>query len=345
MSVLLLRLTFLIILAGAFGCTRSLSVGALPPTSECVAVFPLEVRYDSNSTTELLSEYLALDLFRKGAKGVIGPLDVAKLFREANDPLPPIIDPYWAKVIGKKLKVDAVIFGSLSRIPMFWEGQQGREETNLNVDVYLLELSSGAVRWTYGKKTVVDSENLIPEMSRLSDEMTDEILSERKNTGSFGKMNCWKEPLHVALAESSVSVKPAPTPVPLTVAQKQISESLRSPAGLVLGANMFEERVQRLTKTAVALLRDVAAVLKAEGAPPAIRIDAHLDATEDIGEDLRLSKLRAESIKTYLVSFGVDGSRILAEGHGGTNPIVPNLNPSSRKKNRRVIITALDKVP
>ena len=52
----------------------------------------------------------------------------------------------------------------------------------------------------------------------------------------------------------------------------------------------------------------------------------------------KLSKARAEAVKTYLVNKGVDSSRIAATEYGSTHPIASNKTIAGRKQNRRVEI-------
>ncbi|HVW94885.1 MAG TPA: DUF6089 family protein [Mucilaginibacter sp.] len=64
--------------------------------------------------------------------------------------------------------------------------------------------------------------------------------------------------------------------------------------------------------------------------------------TDNVGSDdanLRLSKERAESVKAYLVSKGVNPSRIEATGYGETQPIASNKTAKGRQMNRRVEFT------
>lgn len=64
--------------------------------------------------------------------------------------------------------------------------------------------------------------------------------------------------------------------------------------------------------------------------------------TDNVGSDeanMRLSKDRAESIKSYLVSKGANASRIEATGYGETQPIATNKTAAGRQKNRRVEFT------
>jgi len=64
--------------------------------------------------------------------------------------------------------------------------------------------------------------------------------------------------------------------------------------------------------------------------------------TDNVGSDdanMKLSKDRTESIKSYLVSKGANPSRIEATGYGETQPIASNKTAAGRQKNRRVEFT------
>jgi len=63
--------------------------------------------------------------------------------------------------------------------------------------------------------------------------------------------------------------------------------------------------------------------------------------TDSIGSDsynLGLSERRAESVRDFLVSRGIDGSRIYTRGFGESNPIASNDTEDGRAQNRRVEI-------
>ncbi|KAG1537518.1 hypothetical protein G6F50_014850 [Rhizopus delemar] len=63
--------------------------------------------------------------------------------------------------------------------------------------------------------------------------------------------------------------------------------------------------------------------------------------TDSIGTDAysqKLSERRAASVKTYLVSKGIDPNRIYTEGKGESNPIASNKTKEGRAQNRRVEI-------
>lgn len=54
---------------------------------------------------------------------------------------------------------------------------------------------------------------------------------------------------------------------------------------------------------------------------------------------MRLSKDRAEAIKSYLVAQGANASRIEATGYGKDQPIATNATAEGRQQNRRVEFT------
>jgi OOP family OmpA-OmpF porin len=64
--------------------------------------------------------------------------------------------------------------------------------------------------------------------------------------------------------------------------------------------------------------------------------------TDSIGTEAynqRLSERRAQSVKDYLVSRGVDSGLITTRGMGESHPIATNDTPAGRAQNRRVDVT------
>jgi OOP family OmpA-OmpF porin len=63
--------------------------------------------------------------------------------------------------------------------------------------------------------------------------------------------------------------------------------------------------------------------------------------TDNVGSDVYNQKLavkRAESVKAYLVSKGIEKNRIYTEGKGEKQPVADNKTTEGRTKNRRVEI-------
>jgi len=67
-----------------------------------------------------------------------------------------------------------------------------------------------------------------------------------------------------------------------------------------------------------------------------LSIEGHTDTRGNNEYNLELSRLRAEAVKTHLVSGGISTDRISAVGYGETRPIASNDTPEGRLKNRRV---------
>jgi outer membrane protein OmpA-like peptidoglycan-associated protein len=67
-----------------------------------------------------------------------------------------------------------------------------------------------------------------------------------------------------------------------------------------------------------------------------LRVEGHTDDKGEAAYNLKLSQNRADAVKSYLLSKGIDASRIESSGLGKTNPSVPNTSDSNRQLNRRV---------
>jgi outer membrane protein OmpA-like peptidoglycan-associated protein len=67
-----------------------------------------------------------------------------------------------------------------------------------------------------------------------------------------------------------------------------------------------------------------------------VEIDGYTDSTGSLEFNERLSQQRAESVRSYLGSQGVNSSTITTQGFGPNNPIASNETASGRQQNRRV---------
>jgi len=70
-----------------------------------------------------------------------------------------------------------------------------------------------------------------------------------------------------------------------------------------------------------------------------LKLAGHTDNVGSDAANMRLSKERAESVKSYLVDKGANASRIEATGYGETQPIASNKTAKGRQQNRRVEFT------
>lgn len=72
-----------------------------------------------------------------------------------------------------------------------------------------------------------------------------------------------------------------------------------------------------------------------------IRINGHTDNVGTEADNLKLSDSRANSVRTYLIEQGIDGSRITTKGFGESKPIDSNNTETGRANNRRTEIEIL----
>ncbi len=64
----------------------------------------------------------------------------------------------------------------------------------------------------------------------------------------------------------------------------------------------------------------------------------HTDSRGKSDYNQKLSIKRADAVKSYLASKGIEGSRIYTEGKGSAQPVADNKTDAGRAKNRRVEI-------
>lgn len=67
-----------------------------------------------------------------------------------------------------------------------------------------------------------------------------------------------------------------------------------------------------------------------------LKLAGYTDNVGSVAANLKLSKARAEAVKTYLAQQGADASKIQADGFGKANPIATNKTDAGRQINRRV---------
>ncbi|NOJ92667.1 OmpA family protein [Corallococcus coralloides] len=84
------------------------------------------------------------------------------------------------------------------------------------------------------------------------------------------------------------------------------------------------------------ILKQVAAVLRANPQVELLRIEGHTDSQGNDAANLDLSKRRAASVKTFLVNEGIAAERLDSEGFGESKPVDTNKTAAGRENNRRV---------
>jgi type IX secretion system PorP/SprF family membrane protein len=156
-----------------------------------------------------------------------------------------------------------------------------------------------------------------------------------------------KKPVITTAADSSGNAKVKPS-LSSTLQMKRDSVRANAKAGqvshqpfeiekVILHFN-FEFNSSDLDESSAKYLDELSGALK-EDAHLRIRLAGHTDNVGSAGFNLKLSLFRANAIRDYLVSKGVDSSRIETEGKGLSEPLNDNRTESDRAKNRRVELT------
>ena len=156
---------------------------------------------------------------------------------------------------------------------------------------------------------------------------------------------CWRDafwtPATAAPGCDGALAAAAPAPAPAPAA---------TPAPAPTPAPPPPVAAQKVTYAADAFFDFDKSVLKAEGRAKLddlvskiqginLEVIIAVGHTDSVGSDAynqRLSVRRAEAVKAYLVSKGIERNRIYTEGKGEKQPVADNRTAEGRAKNRRV---------
>lgn len=97
----------------------------------------------------------------------------------------------------------------------------------------------------------------------------------------------------------------------------------------------FAHDAATIEPDSASLLEEIADVLKTRTEIAKMEIQGHTDNTGSPVYNL-LSQQRADAVRDALLKLGIDGSRMEAKGYGQDKPLVPNVSPANRARNRRV---------
>jgi outer membrane protein OmpA-like peptidoglycan-associated protein len=169
-------------------------------------------------------------------------------------------------------------------------------------------------------------------------------------------------PYKVTVDSQGLPTKEAPLDI-VTGQDKQLDITLRpthpdvtlTDKGIVLRVPIkFKQGTPKLENPVKGELDGVADLLGEHPEIKTLRIEAHWGGPAGGGGGKKskgggggsavkkLTEKQAGMIRDYLVSKGVSADRLDAVGRGGDSPLVPNLSPANRAKNRRVeLITVL----
>ena len=111
--------------------------------------------------------------------------------------------------------------------------------------------------------------------------------------------------------------------------------------GFVFANIQFEFNSGILKTDSYPILDKAAAIIKANPTMKFI-LKGYASAEGSDEHNMSLSIDRANSVKTYLINFGIDVANLSAQGYGESNPVGDNSTEAGRILNRRVEIKKAD---
>jgi len=107
------------------------------------------------------------------------------------------------------------------------------------------------------------------------------------------------------------------------------------------GQVYFDSAKATLQPRSFELLREIAALMVKHSELKQFAIHGHTDSQGPTEVNQKLSDARALAVRDFLITEGVEQSRLVAQGFGESRPLTHNDTPQGREKNRRVEILVL----
>jgi outer membrane protein OmpA-like peptidoglycan-associated protein len=114
----------------------------------------------------------------------------------------------------------------------------------------------------------------------------------------------------------------------------EVPEAVKQFTGVIKGIT-FRRNSADIKASSFPLLKQAVKVFK-DNPQLRIEISGHTSNEGRRSFNVKLSKKRAESVKAFLTSAGIDDSRVLTVGYGPDKPIEDNTTKAGKEKNRRI---------
>lgn len=112
------------------------------------------------------------------------------------------------------------------------------------------------------------------------------------------------------------------------------------PKDFVLDNVYFDTGKSSLKPTSFKALNDLVEILKIKNSM-VVEIQGHTDNVGKEDENLKLSQARAEEVRKYLITKGIEDARVSAKGYGQSMPIADNSSDAGKSKNRRTSLKVI----
>lgn len=127
----------------------------------------------------------------------------------------------------------------------------------------------------------------------------------------------------------------------LTFGAEEMKKSLDSEGRIAIYGITFDTGKDDLKLGAETVIAEIVKLLQFY---PELKIEVqgHTDNVGSAETNLQLSDRRAETVRKFILLYGVEGSRLVSKGYGLTNPIASNDTEEGKAQNRRVELVKLN---
>ena len=129
---------------------------------------------------------------------------------------------------------------------------------------------------------------------------------------------------------------PPPTSQPVIPPPESTETEVYNPSGITSKVVSFGFNVDTPDASFWPIMDEIAKAMIDHPEIKRVRIEGHTDNVGTQAYNQGLSERRAKSVAKYLVSKGVDASRLETKGFGFSRPIDPAETEEARSKNRRI---------
>jgi outer membrane protein OmpA-like peptidoglycan-associated protein len=120
-----------------------------------------------------------------------------------------------------------------------------------------------------------------------------------------------------------------------TIQNFELTEKMKKGQVITLRGIYFDTGMATIRPESYPVLDDAVRVLQANPTV-VVEIAGHTDSVGSDSYNMGLSDARANSVRTYLISRGIQATRLIARGYGESMPIASNGTREGRQMNRRI---------
>jgi OOP family OmpA-OmpF porin len=120
----------------------------------------------------------------------------------------------------------------------------------------------------------------------------------------------------------------------------EVGIKIDPPKDFVLENVYFESGKSSLKPNSFKALNDLVEILKIKNTM-VVEIQGHTDNVGKDEENMKLSQDRADEVRKYLISKGIEAARVTSKGYGPTMPVADNANDAGKAKNRRTSLKVI----